>query len=203
MGHPLPSQSTAFGAKTLIPFLSGLVLFPAFIVVHECGHALAGLGFGLKTKLHYAVTTFTGSQHQLTPTAHLLITVAGVMVGVVLMVVGLVWLWKRRQDRRSEPATLLDWLATSLAMNAGRWLRGLTGPPSNPQPTDEAFISKAMGLPPWLLPYCLTLMALIIVVAIIRQHPAGQRLLPFSAMMLGGFIGCGLWIGMIGPIILP
>lgn len=125
------------------------------------------------------------------------------MVGVVLMALGLVWLWKRRRDRRLAPATAADWLATSLAMNAGRWLRGLTGPPSNPQPNDEAFISKALGLPPWLLPYCLTLLAIIVGLAIIRQHAPGQRLLPFSAIMLGGVIGCALWMRLLGPIILP
>jgi len=183
--------------------LSGLILFPSFIVAHECGHALAALGFGLKTELHYALTTYHGTREQVTPTVNLLITTAGVMVGVVLMALGFVWLWKRRRDRRSEAATVLDWLATSLALNAGRWLRGFTGAPSNPQPDDEAFISKALGLPSWLLPYCLALMALIVSVAIIRQHAAGQRLLPFSAIMLGGVIGCALWLWVIGPIILP
>ena len=110
--------------KTIIPFFCGLILFHGFIVAHECSHALAGLGFGLKTKLHYAVTTYEGTREQITPTVNLLITTAGVMVGVVLMALGFVWLWKRRRKRRSEPATALDWIATSLACNAGRWLRG-------------------------------------------------------------------------------
>jgi hypothetical protein len=189
--------------KTIIPFLSGLILFPSFIVAHECGHALASLGFGLKTKLHYALTTYQGTREQITPTVNLLITTAGVMVAVVLMALGFGWLWKRRRNRRSEPATALDWFATSLALNALRWLRGFTGTPSNPQPDDEALMSKALGLPSWLLPYCLALMALIVSVAIIRQHAAGQRLLPFSAIMLGGCIGCALWMWLIGPIVLP
>ena len=190
-------------ATTKVPFFCGLVLFPSFIIAHEFGHALTSLCFGLKTKLHFAETTYTGLQQQLTPTVNLVITAAGVMAGVLLMAVGYVWLWMRRRHRRSEPVTLLDWLATSLAMNAGRWLRGLTGPPSNPQPNDEAFISKALGLPSWLLPYCLTLVALIALVAIVREHPSGQRLLPFSAIMFGGFIGCALWMWLIGPMLLP
>jgi LPXTG-motif cell wall-anchored protein len=189
--------------RTIIPFLCGLIILPSFIVAHECGHALAALGFGLKTELHYALTTYHGTREQLTPTVNLLITTAGVLVGVVLMALGFVWLWKRRRDRRSEPATVLDWLATSLALNAGRWLRGFTGTPANPQPDDEAFISKALGLPSWLLPYCLALMALIVSVAIIRQHAPGLRLLPFSAIFLGGVIGCALWMRLLGPILLP
>jgi len=196
-------QSARLNTKTIIPFLCGLILFPGFILVHECGHALAGLGFGLKTKLHYAITTFNGTREQLTPTVDLLIAMAGPMVSVVLMALGCVWLWKRRRNRWSEPAMVFDWIATSLALNASRWLRGFIGSPSNPQPNDEALISKALGLPSWLLPYCLALMALIVVVAIIRQHAAGQRLLPFSAIILGGIIGCSLWMWLLGPIILP
>lgn len=57
MSESLPAQSTGLTARTVIPFACGLILFPGFIVAHECGHALAGLGFGLKTELHYALTT--------------------------------------------------------------------------------------------------------------------------------------------------
>lgn len=178
-------------------------MFPSFVVAHECGHALVSLAFGLKTELHFALTTAHGNREQLTPTVNLLFALGGVMVAVVLMALGYVWLWKRRRNRRSEPATALDWIATSLALNALRWLRGFTGPPSNPQPNDEAFISKALGLPSWLLPYCLTLLALIMAIAIVRQHAAGQQLVPFSALMLGGCIGFALWMLVLGPIILP
>jgi hypothetical protein len=190
-------------AKSTVPFLVGLVLFPSFILIHECGHFVAGLSFGLETKLHYAITNFKGTQAQLTPKVNLIITLAGPLTDAVQMVLGFGWLWMLRRHRKTSPASFLDWTATALALHACRWLRGFTGLPANPQPDDEAFISKALGLPSWLLPYCLTLMALIVLVAIIRQHAVGQRLVPFSAIMLGGCIGCALWMWLIGPIILP
>jgi hypothetical protein len=100
-------------------------------------------------------------------------------------------------------ATPGDWLATSLALNAGRWLRGFIGPPAHPQPGDEAFLSQAMGLPQWFLPYSLGLFALIALIAIIRLHPRGNRLVPFSSMLLGGVIGCFVWTRVVGPLLLP
>ena len=181
----------------------GLILFPSFILIHECGHFLAGLCFGLETKLHYAITNFKGTQAQLTPKVNLMITLAGPLTDAVLMALGFGWLWILRRHRESSLATFFDWIATALALHSGRWLRGFTGLPSNPQPNDEAFISKALGLPSWLLPYLLAILAAIVSVAIVRQHAVGQRLVPFSAMMLGGCIGCALWMWLIGPIILP
>ncbi|TAK94199.1 MAG: hypothetical protein EPO07_17070, partial [Verrucomicrobia bacterium] len=174
--------------KLIIPFVCGFILFPGFIVVHECGHWLAGLSFGLKTKPHYAGTSYHGTPQQITQNVHWLLAAAGPLVGLALMIVGVFWLWLSRRHNLTS-VTAMEWLATSLAFNAGRWLRGFTGLPSNPQPHDEAFVSKALGLPPWLLPYCLALAALGTIIFIIRQHPARERLFPFSAMMLGGIIG--------------
>jgi hypothetical protein len=49
-------------------------------------------------------------------------------------------------------------------------------------PDDEAYLSRAMGLPGWLLPYFLGVVAVIAVVATIRLHPPGDRLLPFFTL---------------------
>lgn len=190
-------------AKLSVPFLVGLVLFPGFILIHELGHYVAGWYFGLETSLHYNSTTYTGTAAQLTPHVNLMGTMAGPLVDAVQMIIGVAWLWMLRRHRRTSPATFLDWIATALALHAGRWLRGFAGSPSNPQPEDEAFISQALGLPAWLLPYCLAVMAVVMLTAIVRQHAVGQRLIPFSAIMLGGCIGCALWMWLLGPLILP
>jgi len=123
--------------KYLLPFLFAFATFPAFIVLHECGHYLAGARLGLNAKLRYAETTFTGPREKLTEQTNVLITCAGPLVGAVLMVAGFVWLRRARQQRLAAAPTPGDWLATSLALNAGRWLRGFAGPPSHPQPADR------------------------------------------------------------------
>jgi len=100
-------------------------------------------------------------------------------------------------------ATPGDWVATSFVLNVGRWLRSFAGPPSRSMPEDEAFISRAMGLPAWLLPYFLGAVAIIAVVATIRLHPPGDRLIPFLALGIGGVAGAFLWMKVVGPFLLP
>src|SRR6267378_824040 len=100
---------------------------------------------------------YSAPKEKLTLQANVLVTCAGPLVGAVLVVAGFVLLRTARKHRIEGAPTLADWLATSLALNAGRWLRGFTGPPSHPQPADEAFVSQALGLPKWFLPYSLGL----------------------------------------------
>jgi hypothetical protein len=59
-------------------------------------------------------------------------------VGAVLPVVGFLLLRRLRMHRREAALTPGDWLATSLVLNAGRWLRCLASPPFHPQRKDEA-----------------------------------------------------------------
>ena len=128
---------------------------------------------------------------------------AGPLLQVGLAVAGFVWLRKLRRDHREAAPTLGDWLATTLALNAARWLRGLTGSPSDPQPPDEALLSRYIGLPAWFLPYLLVLVAVIVIIAILRLHPPGGRLLPFLSWGLGGVISYLLWMKLAGPFLLP
>jgi hypothetical protein len=185
--------------KCLVPFLCAFVACPAFIFLHELGHYLAGACLGFGGKLHYASV----SGIMLTWQADALLVSAGPLVQAALAVAGFLWLRRLRGHCREAAPTLGDWLATSLALNAGRWLRAFTGPPSHPQPRDETLVSQAIGLPAWFLPYLLGLLAVIALIATMRLHPPGGRSLPFLSLGLGGAIGIHLWMRLVGPFLLP
>jgi len=185
--------------KSLLPFVCGFVACPASLLLHELGHCVAGVCLGFKVKLRYAATVLMVPNHKDALQAYLLHTGAGPLVTAVLAGAGLLWLHRLRKHRRDATPTLSDWLATSLILNAGRWFRGFTGP----YPKDEAHISQAIGLPAWLLPAPLGLLAVIAAVAAVRLHPRGSRLFPFFWMGLGCTIGVLLWMRLLGPFLLP
>ena len=200
MAHPRRSAKKMSPAREyLVPFVCALLACPAFVFLHELAHYVAGACLGFGGKLHYAQVTGI----RLTWQADALVTAAGPLLQAGLAVAGFVWLRNLRTGRREAAPTLGDWLATTLALNAGRWLRGLTGPPSHPQPPDEALLSRAIGLPAWFLPYLLAVMAILALLGILRLLPPGGRLLPFLAMGLGGAIGIQLWMSVLGPFLLP
>ncbi|MDB6124628.1 MAG: hypothetical protein JWQ71_3621 [Pedosphaera sp.] len=196
-------KKMVWAAKQMVPFLFGTATFPVFIFLHECGHYLTGICFGLRMKFHYAEVGFTGAKEKFTPQVDALVASAGPLVGAVFMLVGFLWLRRLRRHRIEAVPTARDWLATSLAMNVGRWLRGFTGSPSQPQPNDEAFVSHAIGLPKWFLPYLLGMFAVVALALIIRLHPPRERLFPFSWMLLGGVAGTLLWMRFVGPFLFP
>lgn len=154
-------------------------------------------------ELHYVSVSGSMPSERFTWHADVLQTSAGPLVNATLAVVGFLWLHGLRAHRREAAPSLTDWLATSLALNAGRWLRGFTGPPGHPQPQDEAHLSQAIGLAAWFLPYLLALSAVLAVIATVRLHPPQSRLLPFFSAGLGGVLGILLWIGLAGPLLLP
>jgi hypothetical protein len=190
-------------AKCLILFLSGFVVCPALMILHELRHYAAGSCLGFKATLHYGATTWSAAEEKSMPQTAVLAVSAGPLGDAVLAGVGLLWLYRLRGHRREAAPTLVDWLATILAVQAGRWLRGFTGPPSSPQPPDEAFISQALGMPAWLLPYLFALLCLIPLGAMVRLHPPGARLLPFTCLIVGACAGGLVWLTFLGRFLLP
>ena len=174
----------------------------ASIVFHELRHYAAASCLGYKATLHYALTTWPRFEQMPRPQAAFAVGVAP-LGDAVLAAAGLVWLYRLRGNRREAVPSLVDWLATILAAQAWRWLRGFFGSPSNPQPGDEAFISRALDMPAWLLPYLLALLCLIPLRAMIRLHPPGARLLPFTCLLVGACAGGVVRLNLLGPHLLP
>jgi len=124
-------------------------------------------------------------------------------MSTLLAASGFLWLRASRIRRLQSIPTFTDWVATTLIMNAGRWLRCLAGSPSHPLPDDEAWISRAIGLPGWLLPYSLGAIAIAVLIATVRLHPPKSRFMPFLCLGVGGALGSLLWMELVGPALLP
>jgi hypothetical protein len=56
--------------KLLVPFFCAFVACPAFIVLHECGHFMAGRSLGWSARLHYAESRFVSPVLNLTVNAN-------------------------------------------------------------------------------------------------------------------------------------
>ena len=189
--------------KIILPFLCGILILPSFIFLHEGGHWLAARTLGLQATLHYRETQVSGHAGSSLVFKNEMVSLAGPLVNFVLMLCGFFWLKTLRRKNASGPPGIWDWVATSLALNAGRWLRSVFSLPTNPQPPDEARLSQMIHCPGWLLPYILGLLAITVIVMSIRLHPRGSRLVPFVAIFAGGMIGTLLWMNVVGPALLP
>ena len=189
--------------RLLLPFFCAFLAGPVFTVLHEGGHFMAARSLGWSAKLHFAQTQYDVPKEEFTWRRDMWVSIAGPLVQILLAAAGFLWLRTSRMHRVSTVATPGDWVATTLVMNVGRWLRCFTSSPSHPSPDDEAYISRAMGLPGWLLPYLLGLVALVALVVTIRLHPPGARLIPFSSFGVGAMIGFFLWMKVAGPLLLP
>jgi hypothetical protein len=191
-------------SKTLIfSVLCAFLLSPAFIVLHECGHVLAGKCVGWHSTLHFLDSRFDIPIGKSSRRNDILVTAAGPLVSAVLGTGGFLWLLSLRAQRRDAVLTPADLLAATLVMNVGRWMRIFASSPNHPKPDDEAWISRVMGLPGWLLPWLLATIAVVMIIAIIRLFPPRNRLMPFLALCLGGSAGSYLWMTVVGPWLLP
>ena len=184
--------------QNVIPLLVGLLATPFFVVVHEGTHWVAARSCGTPAELHYRETT-VHYDHLPPPPSDLWVVAAGPFVQALLAGGGLFWLYRLRQARRLNAATCADWLATWIALNGGRWL----GVPPITGLHDEVLLMKAWGVPVRLGLVLLALTAITLLVATIRIHPPGGRLVPFTYAGLGGVAGVLLWMHWLGPLLLP
>lgn len=187
-------------ARNRRPFLTGLVLAPVFVFIHEAAHFGTARALGFEATLHSGVTV-VHYQHLPPPPADLLVTAAGPVLQMLIGGAGLWWLHRLRRSRRVELASWLDWVATWCALNAGRWLGSPFRSAAIPTP-DEVLLVKASGFP---VPVGLAQLAVVATGAVIltvRLHPPGSRLIPFAYGCVGGYAGMQLWLHVIGPRLL-
>ncbi len=187
--------------RNVIPFITGLVLAPVFIFLHEAAHFGTARVLGFKATLHSGVTTVYYS-HLPPPRADLVVTAAGPALQVLIGGAGLLWLNRLRQHRRTETATWTYWVATWSALNAGRWVDSPFRISAIPTP-DEVLLVSASGLPLVLGLTFLAALAAGAVIITVRLHPRGARLIPFLYGFAGGFAGMQLWLHWLGPRLLP
>lgn len=185
------------------PFVCGALSAPAIILLHEAGHYASARLLDYSAEFSYTAVNFIAHE-KLTKGKEVFTTASGPAVELALVAGGLFWLSRLRAHRGSTAASLSDWAATSCcALSAGRWLRCFSGTPADPQPTDEALLSQAAGLPSWFLPYALAPFAIAFIARASSYHPSGMRFIPFSSLFIGCVAGMLLWLFVVGPVLLP
>ena len=102
---------------------------------------------------------------------------------------GYCWLRSLRRGRLESAPTLTDWLATVFALRAIMPVLHCPLLFLDSDKLDEPKVSLRVGLPDYALPCFLALAALVLIVAAIRLHPRGYRLLPFGCAFLGHILG--------------
>ena len=199
-----------------------ILLFCGFVVAttvgvlsHESGHYFMAkyLGFtGLK--MRYNSTSWRpseGTERRATHREGLMMIAAGPVQTVMTGTIGVALLFIFRKNYRREQLLTWQWLIVFLALF---WLREISDlvrefylvhfTRNHALSGDEFLLSKDMGFSPWFLNVVLGGIALIVLGLIIyRFVPALQRFTFLTAGLLGGITGAVLWLGILGPQLMP
>lgn len=181
-----------------------LLLTSIGILLHEAAHFGAALAVGVpEPKLHYSAISH-GDLSGMPGWAFALTSVAGPLVTMALTLIGCLVI---RNDRSSR------WGFGLAASASSRLLLGLPfailgtisvmmGYGAESQ-FDEFKAASALGLPG--LPF-VVLTAAYGVAAwayLIRRLPRSDRWYAFSGLVIGTALGWGLWLAVLGPVLLP
>jgi hypothetical protein len=172
--------------KCIYPCFLAMLLTPILIFLHECGHYLAASAFGARPEIHFAHVRIPGGHK--TRMADFCSNAAGPLVDASFAIGGFLWLRHRLRSLPQTSPGLPNWIATIFVLRATGPIIGfvvaLTGGPGIP---DEAEMSLLLGLPGWLLPAVVALLALALILAAVRLLPRSYRLLPVASIYLGAF----------------
>ncbi len=187
-----------------------IVVVPVSVIGHELGHFLSELAFGFESPtLHYASTGFAresefwvfvrrgdvAAASAIADVTHAVVSSAlGPLTSYALVAAGL-WGLARR-----GAAVFLALAMSSAARFAPVLLLFALG---RAEHTDEAHVSRALDVPPAVLVAAaiLALLAATIGGAVLTtRRGRGRLVLP---TVIGVVIGTVLWMGVLGPIVLP
>jgi hypothetical protein len=141
-------------------------LFPMGIMIHECGHFLAGKALGWNVTFS---ATSVGYSYTVEPPlgSRLLFLAAGIVCDVAFVTAGLFWLSRQcRQSQRVGGPKF--WIATTLTIFSVRWsLAPLFVAIGK---SDEGFMSELLGMNRWTIPLITMAVGIPIAVYVIKQH---------------------------------
>lgn len=182
---------------------SAAVLAPLAILVHELGHYLVGQALGLEgLQFHHASVSHAGWpadapqwQRAALPAAGPLVTLAIVFASAVLAT------W-RPSLAPFALALALGAGVRSVALGIGFLVVQLRHPGAVGD-FDEFNAASALGLPPGLV-VALNVAAIVAAWAwCIRRTPAGHRVAAVAVSAAGAAAGIALYMGLVGPALLP
>lgn len=185
--------------------LWSLVLTPFTLVLHEVGHLLAGSAFGLPgLELHFSHVSHGDVSDR---SALVLSTVgfAGPAVTIALALSGMAWV----SFRKASPwaFALVIAAASRLALAAPYTilsvLARLRGERLPPHGFDEYRAAEALGWPGLSALGVTTTFVFLVLVWLTVRLPRGQRLAAWVGLLSGVVLGWVIWMGSLGPALLP
>lgn len=171
--------------------------FPIGVLIHECGHFVAGKLFGWETTFHAA---FVGWTHSSTPPAwaNMVFLLAAIVFDIFFVCTGL-FLLARNAGTASRHRDSVYLLATLLASYSIRWTIAPVFVLLNL--SDEAQISALLGLNRWVLPICTLPIGIGVTAAVVLSHIRSHTVTPLIAGAFGAFCGLGAWVNLVGPVL--
>jgi len=195
--------------------------FIAFTVIgtltHEAGHFLVAKSFGFESSIHYSYVPYSPEIETFADPAQrawtrLAIRIGGPLQTILTGCIGLVLL--RRSTLRDPiiaAPSMIQWVFIFLSLF---WLRQTAAlvvlaaqfliTSHTSERGDEAQIAQHLGFPTHVLNVlggCIGAMVLWYI--LFRILPSSMRLQFMAAGLVGGGLGYYLWLGLIGPVVLP
>jgi hypothetical protein len=207
--HPAPARSIQLGllARVATVFLPSAALGT---LGHELAHWLAARFFGCSPVLHFASVSphcsdaLSTLREMLGVAVGPLGTMASGCVGMWML-----WRWRQRCDRLDLEGIFWSVLAlfwSRPAFNLLVQIGLLASGGATLQDTannDEARLSVWMGLPQFTLGVVCAGVAVGMCGWIARQIPGPDRPTWFVGAVMGALLGFAVWMGPIGPMLLP
>ena len=182
-----------------------LLLTPLTLVLHEAGHLLAGLAFGLPgLQLHFSQVSH-GNIADRSALVLSLVGFAGPLATMALALAGMLWVLFRRPSIWAFALVIAA--ASRLALAAPytilAGLARLRGERLPPHGFDEYRAAEALGWSGLSALGVTTAFVAAVLVWLALRLPRGQRFAAWPGLLLGVVLGWVLWMGSLGPTLLP
>ena len=204
MTQSASSQNSPF-QTALIHAAYGLVVAPLTIIAHELGHFGVGLIVGAPDlALHYGSVTDTASEQGFASAKIGAQAIAGPIVTLLIMVACVFGL-----RRKPHPLFVAALIAAPVRFAVGAVylafsiLAAVRGQPRGQPDFDEFNAAQAFGFPVEPLIVLELVVTLVIWSWLFRRLLGSPRLISIGSAVVGAVIGIGIWMGIVGPRLLP
>lgn len=201
------SSAGAMGgiARTSRWTLWSFLLTPLTLLLHEVGHLLAGLAFGLPgLQLHFSHVSHGDVADR---SAAVLSTIgfAGPLVTLVLALSGMAWVSLRKPSPWAFALVIAAASRFALAApyTVFATLARLRGERMPAHGFDEYRAAEALGWSGLGALGVTTAFVMVVLVWLAVRLPRGQRRAAWIGLLLGVVLGWVLWLGFLGPALLP
>jgi len=199
----------------ILLFIGFIFATAAGVLSHESGHYFMAryYGFG-DVHMRYNSTSWQCTHNPCSGASdrqHMIITAAGPVQTILTGTIGFLLLLVFKKNYKRETLALWQWIIVFLALF---WLREISNllrefylvhfTANHSFSGDEFFLSASFGFSPWFLNTVLGAIALFVLGMVIFVFvPARQRFTFILSGLFGGIAGAVLWLGIVGPRLMP